>query len=332
MEAIKVKGLVKNYKDFRAVDGISFSVEEGSLFALLGENGAGKSTTINILCTILERTDGDVEICGYKLDKEEDEIRKQIGIVFQSSVLDGKLTVKENLYTRGAYYGLSKKEIEERLAPFSEKFEMEEIWDRKYEKLSGGQRRRVDIMRALINQPKILFLDEPTTGLDPKSRKLVWDYIDYLRREKGMTIFLTTHYMEETRDADQVVILDKGKIIATGTPAELKSRYACSRLVWYCDESKENDVFLDSISRKNIEGSEEKHSMNTKDANGDDKHSKADIRIRNYVYDVDHYTIRYEGNVASFLYEQRDKIQDFEVIKGSMDDVFLALTGRRIAE
>ena len=313
MEAIKVKGLVKNYKDFRAVDGISFSVEEGSLFALLGENGAGKSTTINILCTILERTEGDVEICGYKLDKEEDEIRKRIGIVFQSSVLDGKLTVKENLYTRGAYYGLSKKEIEERLAPFSEKFEMEEIWDRKYAKLSGGQRRRVDIMRALINHPKILFLDEPTTGLDPKSRKLVWDYIDYLRREKGMTIFLTTHYMEETRDADQVVILDKGKIIATGTPAELKSRFAYSRLVWYCDESKENEAFLDSIMKKNL-GEVEK------------------IQIKNYVYDVDHYTIRYEGNVASFLHEQRDKIQDFEVIKGSMDDVFLALTGRRIAE
>ena len=302
MEAIKVKGLVKDYKDFRAVDGISFSVEEGSLFALLGENGAGKSTTINILCTILERTEGDIEICGYKMDKEENEIRSRLGIVFQNSVLDGKLTVKENLYTRGAYYGLSKEQIQKRLAPFSEKFEMEEIWDRKYEKLSGGQRRRVDIMRALINHPKILFLDEPTTGLDPKSRKLVWDYIDYLRREKGMTIFLTTHYMEETRDADQVVILDKGKIIATGTPAELKSKYAYSRLVWYCEENQENEEFL---KRLNIE---------------------------KFVYDVDHYTIRYEGDMATLLYEQRNRITDFEVLKGSMDDVFLELTGRRIAE
>ena len=138
MEAIKVKGLVKDYKDFRAVDGISFSVEEGSLFALLGENGAGKSTTINILCTILERTEGDIEICGYKMDKEENEIRSRLGNVFQNSVLYWKLTVKENLYTRGAYYGLSKEQIQKRLAPFSEKFEMEEIWDRKYEKLSGG--------------------------------------------------------------------------------------------------------------------------------------------------------------------------------------------------
>ena len=330
MEAIKVKGLVKNYKDFRAVDGISFSVEEGSLFSLLGENGAGKSTTINILCTILERTEGEVEICGYKLDKQEDEIRKRIGIVFQNSVLDGKLTVKENLYTRGAYYGLTKKQIEERLAPFSEKFEMEEIWDRKYEKLSGGQRRRVDIMRALINHPKILFLDEPTTGLDPKSRKLVWDYIDYLRKEKGMTIFLTTHYMEETRDADQVVILDKGKIIATGTPAELKTRYAYSRLVWYCDESKENEAFLSDMVNKNGGNT---GNAETTGASGRNFLNKNDtIQIKNYVYDVDHYTIRYEGNVASFLHEQRDKIQDFEVIKGSMDDVFLELTGRRIAE
>lgn len=302
MEAIKVKGLVKDYKDFRAVDGISFSVEEGSLFALLGENGAGKSTTINILCTILERTEGDIEICGYKMDKEENEIRSRLGIVFQNSVLDGKLTVRENLYTRGAYYGLSKLQIQKRLAPFSEKFEMEEIWDRKYEKLSGGQRRRVDIMRALINHPKILFLDEPTTGLDPKSRKLVWDYIDYLRREKGMTIFLTTHYMEETKDADQVVILDKGKIIATGTPAELKSKYAYSRLVWYCEENQENEELLKGLN------------------------------IEKFVYDVDHYTIRYEGDMATLLYEQRNRITDFEVLKGSMDDVFLELTGRRIAE
>ena len=316
MKAITVNGLVKDYKNFRAVDHISFSVEEGQLFALLGENGAGKSTTINILCTILERTAGEVEICGYQLGKEEDEIRKRIGIVFQNSVLDAKLTVKENLYTRGAYYGLSDREIRERLEPFSEKFEMEEIWNRKYEKLSGGQRRRVDIMRALINHPKILFLDEPTTGLDPKSRKLVWDYIDYLRREKGMTIFLTTHYMEETRDADQVVILDKGKIIATGTPAELKNRYAFARLIWYCGENDQNGGFLQNVMDTCVDGQ-----------------SAADaFRIRDYVYDVDHYTIRYEGDVSAFLFDHREKLHDFEVIKGSMDDVFLELTGRRIAE
>ena len=233
MKIIEVKNLTKKYREHTAVDDISFEVEEGELFAFLGENGAGKSTTINMLTTILGKTGGEAFICGHELGKEDDEIRKVNGIVFQNSVLDKKLSVRENLLTRGSYYGLSRKEVLKRLEPFSERFEMKEIWDRRYEKLSGGQRRRVDIMRALINKPRILFLDEPTTGLDPKSRKLVWDYINYLRREYGMTIFLTTHYMEETRDADHVVILDQGKIVTSGPPAELKTRYAHSRLVWY---------------------------------------------------------------------------------------------------
>ena len=221
MKIIEVKDLTKKYREHTAVDGISFEVEEGELFAFLGENGAGKSTTINMLTTVLEKTSGKALIAGHELGKEDDEIRKVNGIVFQNSVLDKKLSVKDNLLTRGSYYGLSKKEVLKRLEPFAERFEMKDIWDRKYEKLSGGQRRRVDIMRALINNPKILFLDEPTTGLDPKSRKLVWDYINYLRKEYKMTIFLTTHYMEETRDADHVVILDKGHIVEDGTPSEV---------------------------------------------------------------------------------------------------------------
>ena len=171
MKAIEVKNLKKQYKEHLAVKGITFSVEEGELFAFLGENGAGKSTTINMLCTILEKTSGEAKICGHVLGKEDDEIRNKIGIVFQNSVLDNKLTVKENLYSRGSYYGLSKKEIKERLEELSASFELEEIWNRRYEKLSGGQRRRVDIARALINKPRILFLDEPTTGLDPKIEK-----------------------------------------------------------------------------------------------------------------------------------------------------------------
>lgn len=220
MKIIEVKDLTKKYKEHTAVDGISFDVEEGELYAFLGENGAGKSTTINMLTTVLQKTSGRAVIAGHELGKEDDEIRKVNGIVFQNSVLDKKLTVRENLITRGSYYGLTKKQVEQRLEPFSERFEMKDIWNRRYDKLSGGQRRRVDIMRALINEPKILFLDEPTTGLDPKSRRLVWDYINFLRKEHGLTIFLTTHYMEETRDADRVLILDKGKIVTMGTPAE----------------------------------------------------------------------------------------------------------------
>ena len=297
LEAITVNNLIKDYKEHRAVDGISFEVEEGELFAFLGENGAGKSTTINILSTILRKTSGEISVFGHELGKDDDSIRALIGIVFQNSVLDSKLTVKENLYTRGAYYGLSKKQTDERLAEFREGFELDEIWNRRYENLSGGQRRRVDIARALIHDPKILFLDEPTTGLDPKSRKIVWDHIDYLRREKKMTIFLTTHYMEETADADNVVILDKGKVIAKGTPSQLKTEYASSRLVWYTKEDEENEKVLSGM-----------------------KHT----------YDSDHYNISFKDSITELLYNYRNMITDYEVIKGSMDDVFLNLTGREM--
>ena len=300
MKIIEVKDLTKKYREHTAVDGISFDVEEGELYAFLGENGAGKSTTINMLTTVLQKTSGTALICGHELGKEDDEIRKVNGIVFQNSVLDKKLTVRENLITRGSYYGLSKKQVEQRLEPFSERFEMKEIWNRRYDKLSGGQRRRVDIMRALINEPKILFLDEPTTGLDPKSRRLVWDYINYLRKEHGLTIFLTTHYMEETRDADRVLILDKGKIVTMGTPAELKTRYAHSKLVWYTAKSDKADALITKISRKSI-------------------------------YDADHYNIETDDNITEFIYEHRDEIRDYEYIKGTMDDVFLALTGKELA-
>lgn len=306
MKAIQVEHLVKKYREHTAVNDISFEVNEGEMFAFLGENGAGKSTTINILCTILKKTEGEVKIFGHRLEEDDDAIRNDIGIVFQNSVLDNKLTVKENLYTRGAYYGLSKKEIASRLQSFESHFEMKDIWNRKYEKLSGGQRRRVDIMRALINNPKILFLDEPTTGLDPKSRKLVWDYIDYLRHDKKMTIFLTTHYMEETRDADRVVILDKGEIICEGTPAELKSRYATNRLIWYTEESDANKA----VAKRLLTEEGETESL--------------------IAYDVDHYVIPVSQNITEFIYENRAVITDYEVVKGTMDDVFLNLTGRRI--
>ncbi len=299
MNAITVKGLTKKYKNVTAVNDLSFEVREGELFAFLGENGAGKSTTINILSTILEKTSGEVKVFDHVLGKDDDAIRNSIGIVFQNSVLDEELTVKENLYTRGAYYGLDKAKINKRLTPFMDKFELREIMGRKYGQLSGGQRRRVDIIRALLNKPRILFLDEPTTGLDPKSRKIVWDYIDYLRREKNMTIFLTTHYMEETRDADSVVILDKGRLLVQDTPSGLKSRYASSKLVWYTDRSTDAEEIL---------------------------------RGREFTYDSDHYNIKFNDSITEFIYENRDRITDYEVIKGSMDDVFLNLTGRTMEE
>ena len=189
-DIIQVNHLVKNYKNVLAVNDISFSVKEGSLFAFLGENGAGKSTTINVLCTILQKNGGSIVIDGCDLDKEPERIRNSIGIVFQNSVLDGVLTVKENLISRCAYYGLSKKQSIERISYLSELLNLSEIMTRKYSQLSGGQRRRVDIARALINSPKVLFLDEPTTGLDPKTRKLVWSIINDLRKRINLTVFL----------------------------------------------------------------------------------------------------------------------------------------------
>ena len=301
MNAITVKNLTKKYDKTTAVDHISFEVKEGEFFAFLGENGAGKSTTINMLCTIFDKTEGDVQIFDYTLGKDDDKIRENIGIVFQNSVLDGKLTVKENLLTRASYYGISKQEIMERLNPLMHAFELESIWNRNYEKLSGGQRRRVDIIRALLHDPKILFLDEPTTGLDPMSRKVVWEYIDFLRKEKHMTIFLTTHYMEEVRDADRVVILDKGHIIANDTPAGLKNKYTNTKLIWYTEQNSENEKLISDFA---------------------------------YRYEVDHYIVKLDSqkefNLTEFLYQNRHQITDYEIVKGSMDDVFLNLTGRKL--
>ena len=303
MSAITVKNLTKKYDKKIAVDHISFEVKEGEFFAFLGENGAGKSTTINMLCTIFDKTEGDVEIFDYKLGKDDDKIRENIGIVFQNSVLDGKLTVKENLLTRASYYGIGKDEILQHLNPLMQAFELGSIWNQKYERLSGGQRRRVDIIRALLHNPKILFLDEPTTGLDPMSRKVVWEYIDYLRKEKHMTIFLTTHYMEEVRDADRVVILDKGHIVANDTPAGLKNKYTNTKLIWYMQQDCENEKLISDLE---------------------------------YTYEVDHYIVKLESqkgfSLTEFLYLNRHHITDYEVVKGSMDDVFLNLTGRKLGE
>lgn len=302
MNAIEVKNLVKNYKNFQAVKGIDFSVKEGELFAFLGENGAGKSTTINMLCTILSKTSGDVKICGHELGKEDDRIREKIGVVFQTSVLDPKLTVKDNLYTRGSYYGLSKKEIAARINEFDESLHIGDILNRRFDKLSGGQKRRVDIVRALIHKPEILFLDEPTTGLDPKTRKEVWDYIMELKNKRHMTIFLTTHYMEETDIADRVVILDHGKILCDDTPAGLKTRYSSRRLIWYTQRNKINDEVMASFA----------------DA-------------EKVTYEGDRYIATLKGDALKFLNDNRDKVTDYELLKGSMDDVFLNLTGRELA-
>ena len=299
---IEVKNLIKNYKDVEAVRDISFNVEEGSFFAFLGVNGAGKSTTINILCTVLEKTSGSVVIGGNDLDREPFKIKELIGIVFQGSVLDKQLTMRENLTSRAAYYGLSKAETKERIAQLSATFELNEILNRRYERLSGGQKRRVDIARALLNRPKLLFLDEPTTGLDPATRSKVWEIIHKLRREYGLTVFLTTHYMEETALCDKVVIIDAGRIAAAGTPHELKQQFAGNRLLWYTPQTERSDELLRS--------------------NG-----------LTFEYHLDCYRVPMESSEqATALLKRCGEITDYEFIKGNMDDVFLAVTGKRLGD
>jgi multidrug/hemolysin transport system ATP-binding protein len=223
MNICEVKDLKKFYGEVKAVDGISFGVSEGSLFSFLGTNGAGKSTTINILTTLLKKDSGQVIIGGVDLDKNPEEIRKLTGVVFQESVLDDTLTVRENLFVRGGLYDI--KNLKNAVENAIKMTDIGEFQNRKYKNLSGGQRRRVDIARAVLHTPKILFLDEPTTGLDPKTRRDIWEMLRNLQKQQGTTVFLTTHYMEEAKDSDNVIIIAKGRIKAEGTPLELKTKY-----------------------------------------------------------------------------------------------------------
>lgn len=298
MNAIEVEGLKKSYGKLLAVDGLSFGVEEGSLFAFLGLNGAGKSTTVNVLCTLLEKDGGNVVIAGHNLDEDPNAIRSEIGVVFQQSVLDKNLSVKDNLTVRASYYGLFGADWKKRLAELSEILSLDDILNRPYGKLSGGQRRRADLARGLINTPKILFLDEPTTGLDPQTRKTVWETVDELRKNLGMTVFLTTHYMEEADGADKVIIIDEGKISASGTPIELKNDFSSEKVKLYIPRSEETDRIL----------SKEK-----------------------FDYANNCYTVYLKGGEAAkdFIKTYDGLVNDFEVLKGDMDDVFLNVTGKR---
>lgn len=298
---IEISNLKKYFGDVKAVDGISFTVQKGSLFAFLGINGAGKSTTINILCTILDKDSGAVKIDGFDLENETAKIKESIGIVFQSSVLDERLTVKENLLVRASYYGLRGEAWKVRLNELTELLELHDILNRLYGKLSGGQKRRVDIARGLINKPKLLFLDEPTTGLDPKTRQSVWKIINDLRSDTGMTVFLTTHYMEEANTADNVVILDCGRIVANDTPNNLKNIYSGDYIKLYNEESEAFDNVL-------AEGG------------------------YNYKYRGDYYAIKMNGSIHArdFILKYPQYISDFEVVKGDMDDVFLNATGKKL--
>ncbi|EAD2557420.1 ABC transporter ATP-binding protein [Listeria monocytogenes] len=295
---IKLINVVKKFGKIEAVKGINLEVEKGSLFAFLGENGAGKSTTLSMICTESEPTSGEIFIDDEKLTfKNRKLFRQKLGVVFQENVLDDLLTVRENLYNRASLYGKTKAEITERLALVSSIMGIEDILNRRFEKLSGGQKRRAEIARAIMHDPEILLLDEPTTGLDPKTRVSVWKIIDYLREELGMTVFLTTHYLEEAKDADQLAVIHKGKIIAQGTPTNIRSRFSVDKIFFYDAKVAE----LQKIMKK---------------ANLPFKVSKATMRVDVINQDVEILAIL---NQAAGLYGS------FEVIKGNLDDAFISM-------
>ena len=298
-EILKVEHLTKRYDSVLAVDNISFSVNKGDLFAFLGVNGAGKSTTINIICSIINKDEGKIFVDGLDLDTNREEIKKKIGVVFQNSVLDDRLTVYDNLKYRLAFYPLEKNKAKESLNNIIKLLELEPIINRPIKNLSGGQKRRVDIARAIVHSPKFLILDEPTTGLDPQTRKIVWSILDTIRKETGMTIFLTTHYLEEAEIASDVVVMDKGKIITRGTPNELKNKYSYDYIISY---SKEDKSFENKLKEDNI----------------------------SFVYNNEqHY---YELKIKNTLDAKRilnkydSYLKDIEIKKGTMDDVFLNIT------
>ena len=291
--AVQVSDLHKSYGDLKAVNGISFSVEEGSFFAFLGPNGAGKSTTFSILCSLLKRDSGEVLI----FDKEPSEARNDIGMVFQENMLDSRLTVRENVTIRGGMYGYGKEDLKDRVEDAISRSGCGEFADRLYSKLSGGQRRRADIARALVHSPKLLMLDEPTAGLDPQTRMNIWKNI-YDLKEEGTTVFLTTHYMEEATDADDIVIINKGTISAHGTPAVLKEQYSSD-----CLEILPKDA---SAVESYLSGKGIAYEMRTDVIRIPLPDTKASLPIVN---------------------DLEKDIESFEVRTGTLDDAFIRITG-----
>lgn len=294
---IEIENLDKSFQDVHAVNDLSLCVKEGELFAFLGVNGAGKSTTISIMCGMLAKDSGKVYIDGKDVDNDMREIAKELGVVFQNTVLDEKLSVKDNLLSRASLYGITGKAAKDRINELAELLDFKDILGRTFGKLSGGQKRRVDVARALLHKPKILILDEPTTGLDPEARKTLWSVVTSLRKNENMTVFLTTHYMEEAADADYVVILDSGKISAKGTPLELKNAYTGDFVTIYnADESAVRALGLPCEAIRDA------------------------IRV----------AVKDTAQARDLILNNPQLFSDFEITKGKMDDVFLAVTGKKL--
>ncbi|AJA48462.1 Nod factor export ATP-binding protein I [Clostridium pasteurianum DSM 525 = ATCC 6013] len=300
---IEVRNFVKKYGDFTAVNNVSFEVEEGSIFAFLGPNGAGKSTTINTLCTIFDKTDGTLLIDGKDVSRDRDAVRSIIGVVFQESTLDNKMTVFENLNMHCYFYGIPKSEMLERIEFVLDIVDLKDWKKSMVSSLSGGMKRRVEIARSLLHYPKVLFLDEPTTGLDPQTRAHIWDYIVKLQKEKNITIFLTTHYMDEAEICSKVAIMDDGKIVAMDTPYHLKQQYT------------KDKAYITTSDEQGLEALLNKEEFIYKKKDG-------------------YYSIEVEKlpEFMEVLSIQKSMIKDLEIKKGTLNDVFLEITGKDIRE
>ncbi|MDD6189347.1 MAG: ABC transporter ATP-binding protein [Clostridiales bacterium] len=294
---IEIDHLSKSFGEVKAVQDLSFRVKEGELFAFLGINGAGKSTSINIMCGQLAKDSGTVHIGGVDLDKDADSIKRSLGVVFQNSVLDKDLSVRDNLESRAALYGIRGKSFQKRLLELAKLLEFEDLLKRTVGKLSGGQRRRIDIARALLHRPRILILDEPTTGLDPQTRSTLWRVIGDLRRNENLTVFLTTHYMEEAADADYVIILDKGRIAAEGTPLAMKNAYTGDFITIYGEEETQ-----------------------IKKLGAPYEHIRDAYRV----------SVPNTAAATELILKYPEIFRDYEITKGKMDDVFLAVTGKQL--
>ena len=294
---IEVNHLVKRYDQFEAVKDISFQVQKGELFGFLGVNGAGKSTTINMLCTLLKPTGGNAIVAGCQLGKENEAIKRKIGVVYQHNVLDSLLTVEENLKLRGSMFTGKDVNLKNRMQEVTEILSLEEVYKRPYGKLSGGQKRRAEIAAALLHRPEILFLDEPTTGLDPATRVSVWETVEGLQKKLDMTVFLTTHYMEEAAKANHIAIMNRGSLVEYATPFELKESYAKDRLLIAAGDAFQMKSIREELDREGYQTAE--------------KEGRIELTLSDTKQALDIL-----GNI-------RDRIQGFEVLQGTMDDVFL---------
>lgn len=299
--SIEVKNFTKKFGSFTAVDNISFNVEQGTIFAFLGPNGAGKSTTINTLCTIHDKTSGELRINGNDVSNQKDKVRNDIGIVFQESTLDGKLTIEENLKLHCDFYNVPWSEVKERIDFVLELVDIMNWKKAPVDSLSGGMKRRVEIARGLVHFPKVLFLDEPTTGLDPQTRANVWDYIHKLQKQKNITIFLTTHYMEEAEICNKVAIIDHGKIVAHDTPDNLKKKFTSTTLKI---RTSSQDNLLQHLNESYL------------------KYKQDDGQVTVFATNIE----KVLGIISTF----KESIEDIEISKGTLNDVFIAITGKEI--